>query len=251
MKKALVIVGACCSFGKETISELISQYDELVLTETIERYPKLTNYLKSLKENYIEKIITSYVLDVRKTSEISKVFALIEKRGTFIHSLVYCAGINIIAPALLLTEDKWDMIMDINLKGFFFVAKEVAAHMLRNDIKGSIVSISSQHSVVVNFDRSAYCASKAALTHLTKELALEFSKENIRFNVISPTYIISELNYELLSKPRSHKEYLGKIPMKRYAMPKDIALAVKYLLSDDASFITGLNLLVDGGYTII
>ena len=250
MKKALVIIGACCSFGKETISELVSQYDALILTETEERYSELKQYLKRLKETHTEKTIISYVLDVRRTSEINEVFTSIEKECIFIHSLVYCAGINIISPALSLTEDKWDMVMDINLKGFFFVAKETVAHMLRNDIKGSIVSIASQHSVVVNFDRSAYCASKAALTHLSKELALEFSEENIRFNTVSPSYISSEINRELLSTPRSQKEYLSKVPMKRYAEPKDIALAIKYLLSDDSSFVTGHNLLVDGGYTI-
>ena len=99
-------------------------------------------------------------------------------------------------------------------------------------------------------DRAAYCASKAGMIHLAKELALEWAKYGIRVNMVSPTMIFSEKNKEILDGNRAKKEYLIKIPLRKYAVPEDVSSAILFLNSDKASMITGQNLIVDGGWTI-
>src|SRR5699024_6700849 len=103
---------------------------------------------------------------------IESVFNEILKDEMVIDELIYCAGINYLSDAISITEDIWDKVMAVNLKGCFFVMKEVAKNMILNDNKGCMVSIGSQHGMVGNFDRAAYCSSKAGLINLNKVLAL-------------------------------------------------------------------------------
>lgn len=112
--------------------------------------------------------------------------------------------------ALNVTEEIWDKINNVNLKGFFFSAKDVIGHMLLQNIKGNIIAIASQHGVVANINRAPYCASKARLIHLVKELALEFAEKGININIISPTFILSDKNHELLMSRKSQRDYLSK-----------------------------------------
>ena len=173
----------------------------------------------------------------------------IEEKKLVVDSFVYLAGINVLVSALETTEEIWDRIIDVNLKGFFFVSKVIAKNMILNG-GGSILGIASQHAVVANVDRAAYCASKAGMIHLAKELALEWAKYGIRVNMVSPTMIFSEKNKEILDGNRAKKEYLIKIPLRKYAVPEDVSSAILFLNSDKASMITGQNLIVDGGWTI-
>lgn len=115
---------------------------------------------------------------------------------------------------------------------------------------GSIVFIASQHGVVANFNRVAYCSSKAALIHLSKALALEWAQFNIRVNCISPTFVETDNNRELLGSVKYKRELLKQIPLNIYAKPEDIAYGIEYLLSDTSKCVTGHNLLLDGGWTI-
>jgi 2-deoxy-D-gluconate 3-dehydrogenase len=138
----------------------------------------------------------------------------------------------------------------VNLSGVFFLSKCIAKRWIKQGIKGTIINISSQAGTVAIENRSAYGSSKAALTHLTKILALEWAKDGIRVNSIAPTFIRTALTESTLSDPLVEKELIARIPLGRLGIPADVIGAVIYLASDSASLVTGHNLVVDGGYTI-
>lgn len=244
--KTVLIVGACSSIGEVLVPELLKQYEYVILTESPQNYGQLVEKYDEYKK--IKKIYL-LELDVLNKEQIQKVNLLLDREKLVVDSLIYLAGINMLVSALEMTEEIWDKVVDINLKGFFFLSQIVAKNMILNG-GGSILGIASQHGVVANIDRAAYCASKAGMIHLAKELALEWAKYGIRVNIVSPTMILSEKNKGILEGARAKKEYLAKIPLKKYAVPKDISAAILFLNSDKASMITGQNLVIDGGWTI-
>ncbi len=241
-------MGADSSIGKALVPELLLKYKRLILTETSERYIELKEMEKKIKTFYPTQRIDSFELDIQNENSIEHFRKFIGDKYQ-INSLFYLAGINILIPSLELSGEMWDRILEINLKGFFLMAQCVAKNMILNQ-GGSIVGIASQHGVVANTNRAAYCASKAGMIHLAKELAYEWAKYGIRVNTISPTMILSEKNKDILEGPRAKREYLNKIPLKKYATPKDISDAAIFLNSEKAGMITGENLIVDGGWTI-
>lgn len=242
----VVVIGADSSIGSALIPELLQNYKTVILTETREHYKDLMSKYSEYQEfqniHFLE-------LDVLNKQHIKELEELIEEKQLKIDSLIYLAGINILISALELTEEIWDRIMDINLKGFFFLSQAIAKNMILNG-GGNILGVASQHGVVANVDRAAYCASKAGMIHLAKELALEWAKYGIRVNTVAPTMIVSEKNISILEGARAKKEYLSKIPLKKYALPEDVSNAILFLNSERAAMITGQNLVVDGGWTI-
>jgi NAD(P)-dependent dehydrogenase (short-subunit alcohol dehydrogenase family) len=165
--------------------------------------------------------------------------------------LVNNAGVILNKPAEKVSRKDWDYIVDINLKGMFFCCQLVGKEMIKKR-KGKIINVSSQLSQVVLNGRSVYAVSKAGVSHLTRALALEWSKYNINVNAIAPGPTLTELNRELFE---NHPEELAKridiIPMGRIGDSQDCEGAAVYLASDASNFVTGQILFVDGGYTII
>lgn len=244
--KAIVVIGATSSIGDTLVPELMEQYRDIILTESPENYAHLVEKYSEYGE---KQGVYFLKLDVLNKDQIRKLEEFIDEKELVIGSLAYLAGINILIPALEMTEEIWDKIININLRGFFFLSQVIAKNMILHG-GGSILGIASQHGIVANVDRAAYCASKAGMIHLAKELALEWAKYGIRVNIVSPTMILSEKNKDILEGARAKKEYLAKIPLKKYAVPEDISEAILFLNSDKASMITGQNLVIDGGWTI-
>lgn len=247
--KKCIVVGASRGTGLEIARNLAHNGADLVLTEIPDRINDLEIKSQEIAAEFNVKA-DCYELDVTSIESIKTAFSKIKEKWEAVDTLINNAGINILCPAVEVTEKIWDRIIDINLKGLFFVMQEAAKIMIANG-KGAIVSIASQHGVVGNKDRAPYCASKAGLINLTKALAYEWAKYDIRVNTVSPSFIETEQNEELLQAPNSKREYLKKIPLQRYCLPKDVANAVSYLVSDNAQMITGHNLMVDGGWTAI
>ena len=138
----------------------------------------------------------------------------------------------------------------MNLKGSFFLTKLIGQASLI-DRKGNVVFISSQHGVVGNVMRTAYCSSKAGILGLVRALTADWSVFDVRVNAVSPTYIMHKDNEDFLMSPREKRNMLNKIPLHKYASVSDISSAVLFISSDKASMITGHNLIVDGGYTCL
>ncbi len=234
--------------GRSIITLAIKDgYTHIFATENEENIVELDGFVQNLRDNSCICIET-FRLDIKETRHIEEVVTSIFSSGIDIQSCVYTIGINRLCAAISLQEDEWDNVVDTNLKGFFFTSKYVASRMIKAK-SGSIVAISSQHGVVGNVERAAYCASKSGMINLCRALAVEWGKYNIRVNIVSPTFIESIKNYEYLHSTRFVRENLTKIPLHRYATPDDVAYSILFLLSDKAKMITGHNLLVDGGWS--
>lgn len=249
LKKNVVITGASRGIGLETAKVLAVSGATLILTELENQMENLEKQAELIR-NEFSVDVTVYSLDVRKHEQIVDVVKSINEKYGNVDVLVNNIGINLLTPALSLRWEEWDMVLDTNLKGNFFMTQEIAKLMVKKG-KGSIISIASQHGVVGNENRAAYCASKAGLINLTRVLAIEFAKHGIRANTVSPTFVITEANKEILESNNFKRNNLNKIPLKKYALPEDVAHAVAFLASDLSKMITGHNLVVDGGWTAL
>lgn len=191
--------------------------------------------------------VTGIRADVSAVREIEVMVA--EAVGHFgrLDVLVNCAGTNIRTPALEVTEDEWDTVMDVNLKGAFFTA-QAFARALPADGRGKIINISSQYGHVGSSRRVAYCSSKGGLELMSKALAVEWAPR-ILVNTVCPTFIETDLTRALLDEPATKKDLLDRMPMGRFGRVGDVTGAVLYLASDWSDMVTGSALMVDGGWT--
>lgn len=190
------------------------------------------------------------VLDQTDLGGIEAAVERIYKLSGGIDLLCNNAGINFPQKATDVDVETWNKILNVNLSGVFFLSQSMGKHWIRDGIKGSIVNVSSQAGSVAIEGRASYGASKAGLSHLTKVLALEWAPYGIRVNAVAPTFIRTELTKSTLSEPGWAEELLSRIPLGRFGTPEDVAGAVVYLFSEEASLVTGHVLTVDGGYTI-
>jgi len=144
--------------------------------------------------------------------------------------------------------DNWKKLMDVNLNGTYLCTKKVIKHMLENGIEGKIINISSIAGSVGYGSAPAYCASKGAMTNLTRELAIDYAGEGINVNAISPGVIKTEMTSDFLTDPDMKAYMEQNTPYKRLGEPEDIAYAAVFLASDESNFINGEDLVVDGGW---
>ena len=205
---------------------------------------------QELEERYPTCAVHVYCADLVETAQIQAAAEAICQDGFGVDVLVNIAGMNFLEKAVDVKEEVWDYLMDLNLKGSFFLTQQVAQDSLL-DRGGNVIFIASQHAVVGNQMRAAYCASKSGLLGLMRVLALEWAAFGVRVNAVSPTYILNDKNRDVLRNANYKRKYLQRIPLKRYAQPEDVANAILFLSSDQASMITGHNLMVDGGYTAV
>ena len=247
--KTALILGGLSSIGQDLLEKACKSFTNVLVTENGSNYEKLNICCTGLRERSPKTVITTFQVDVTDVKQIKALGEHISENEIEIGVLYYLPGINILTPALKETEENWDRIQNVNIKGFFFASQMAAGNMMMHG-GGNIIGIASQHGVVANVDRAAYCASKAAMIHLAKELSLEWAKYGIRVNTVSPTMILSEKNENILNSPHARKDYLSRIPLRQYARPEDVSDAAIFLSSAGARMITGQNLIVDGGWTI-
>ncbi len=162
--------------------------------------------------------------------------------------LVNNAGISIPQPLMQTTVEAFDRTIAVNVRAAMIVTQVVARGMIDRGGGGAIVNVSSQASMVALTDHAAYCASKGALDQLTRVMALELGPHNIRVNAVNPTVTLTPMAEMAWGDPAKRDPMLAKIPLGRFAQPRDVAHAVAYLLSDRADMIHGATLPVDGGF---
>jgi NAD(P)-dependent dehydrogenase (short-subunit alcohol dehydrogenase family) len=187
-------------------------------------------------------------MDMRDVASIREGVAKVEQHFGQLDILVNNAGLGANHPALEVTEQDWDELMAVNLKGLFFCAQAAARGMIARGY-GRIVNMSSQASVVGIVDHAVYCASKGGVNQLTRVMALEWSKLGVTVNAVGPTFIYTPGTAERLDQPAYRERVLSRIPARQIGDIADVAGAVIYLASDAAKLVTGTCLLVDGGWT--
>lgn len=162
--------------------------------------------------------------------------------------LINNAGTIRRAPAIEFSEADWDAVIDINLKAAFFLAQQVAKHLIERKAAGKIVNIVSLLSFQGGIRVPSYTASKSGLLGLTRLLANEWAAHGINVNAIAPGYMATDNTQALRDDPQRHVEILGRIPAGRWGTPEDLAGAVIFLCSDAARYVHGHTLAVDGGW---
>lgn len=191
-----------------------------------------------------------YRLDVRDVPSIQNVFDSIAAELGRIDVLINNAGMGKPIPAIDITEDDWDEMMSLNMKGTFFCSQAAARHMLLKQY-GRIVNISSQAAVIAIDGEAIYCSSKGGINQLTKVLALEWSKHGVTVNAVGPTFTYTPGTAERLDNPEFRAGVLANIPRGRIGSIEDIATAVQFLAADSSDMVNGAFLLTDGGWTIV
>src|SRR6187431_2470539 len=187
-------------------------------------------------------------MDMRKVASVREGVARVEKHFGRLDILVNNAGLGNNCPALDVTEEEWDEVNDVNLKGLFFCSQAAAKGMIKRGY-GRIVHMSSQASVVGIVDHAVYCTTKGGVNQLTRVMALEWSKHGVTTNAVGPTFIYTPGTAERLDQPAYRENVLRRIPANKIGDISDVAGAVIYLASDAAKLVSGTCLLVDGGWT--
>lgn len=244
--KTVVVTGGSKGIGKDialTFAKLnanvvISGRNKDVLQETLAE-------LRSFNERCMA--VSGDLSDIQEVRRL--IDAAAEEFGT-IDVLVNNAGVNIAKPAMEVTEQDWDTVLDLNLKSAFFASQAAAKYMLEQK-SGRIINIASQMAFVGFIKRAAYCSSKGGLVQMTKALAVEWAKNGIRVNAVAPTFIETELTAKMFEDEEFKNEVHSRILLDGLSQPKDISGAVLYLASDLANFVTGETIKVDGGWTAI
>ncbi len=242
-----IITGAANGIGKALAIGLSEAGADIVIGDLASQREHAQDTAQRVQANGRRALVMD--LDVTQRPSIeATVSATLAEFGQ-LDFLVNCAGINIRKPVLEYTEDEWDKLVSVNLKGAFFCTQIAAREMVKRR-RGKIVNIASQLAVVAMSDRSIYAITKAGVAHMAKVFGLELAPYGITVNAVGPTFVSTPLTTSMFKDPAFVQENLPKIPLGRFGETSDVVGAVRFLLSPAADLITGQLLLVDGGYTI-
>lgn len=247
--KVAIITGGALGIGKATCLLLAKEGAKVAVTDILDKEGQ--EVAKKIKSN--GGVAEFWHLDVSNEKEVQKTFADIHNKFGKIDVLVNNAGIaGVSKPTHEITEEEWDKVMAVNLKGVFFCTKHVISYM-RKAKEGSIINLSSIYGIVSAPDVPPYHASKGAVRIMTKTDAFLYAKDKIRVNSVHPGFIWTPM-VENYAKSQGNLEEVRKMldnlhPIGHVGEPDDIAYGILYLASDESKFVTGSELVIDGGYT--
>ena len=233
----VILTGATGGIGGAILEKLYNYNAKIIATGTNEQK------LKIIREKY--KNVITKKFDISDHTQIEQFIdecnELLENR---IDILINNAGVTQDNLTIRMKKDEWDKVIDLNLTSNFLITKNVIKKMLKNK-NGKIINITSVVGHTGNLGQANYAASKAGLIGMSKSLALEYGKKNIKVNCISPGFIKSEMTDKISENFKQVLE--GKISLERFGMPEDVANAVLFLSSDLSDYITGETIHVNGG----
>lgn len=240
-KRALVTGASSDGFGRYFAKVLAEAGAQVVVTAR--RKEPLEELVQEIQ--YAGGVARAVTLDVASFPDVQ---AALDAFGPF-DIVVNNAGVDIAKPLLDQTEADFDYVMDINLKGVWNVSTEAARHMCSANIAGSIINIASITGLRQVGRITPYAVSKAAVIHLTKQMALELAGNNIRVNAIAPGYFESDMTRGYFDTARG-QELLSRVPMQRLGDYESLGAVLLMLASDASSFVTGSIIPVDGGHLV-
>ena len=240
MKKVTLITGANRGIGKEIAIKFASEDNNLILLAR--KKSQINEFVKKIRKKY--KIEVKYFVgDLRDQKFINK----IEKKVTKIDNLINNAAGENTKYFTKVTNKDLDDLISVNLKSIFKLSQIFTKKMIKNRIKGSIISLSSQLGHIGAYNRTAYCMTKFGLEGLTKSMAMDLGKYGIRVNTVSPTKTIISSSERKSTSGRLNL-IRKKIPLKKFSTTKQIASIVYFLTTKSAASITGTSIISDGGW---
>ena len=190
-----------------------------------------------------------FALDVTDPVAVSTIISAAKQQIGSLEVLINNAGVREIVPVLELSYEEWSRVINVNITGVFLCAQAFAREVIASGGNGSIVNLASTLGVVASPSRAAYTASKHAVVGLTKEMAMEFGEQGIRVNAVGPGVIRTPLTERYFQTEENAETIRSVHALNRWGQPPEVAKAIAFLASDDASFCTGTTLMVDGGWT--
>jgi len=237
MSKTVIVTGAGSGIGKATAARLLAQGDTVVAAD-LAAPPAQPN-------------LVPVAADVRDEDAVHAMVAAAVGAGGRLDGVVNAAGVAGGGPVHLLERTEWQRVIDVNLTGTFIVCKHALGPMIEHR-RGSIVNVASIEGIQGTEGGSSYNASKAGVVMLTKNMAIDYGRLGIRVNCICPGFIETPMLESVMGSPEMadfRERYRAEHKLGRFGRPDEIASAALFLASDDASFVTGHALVVDGGYT--
>ena len=239
--RVALVVGAAGGIGKSACKLLATMGADIIMADISDKVNEAASEISSLDVKVMAK-----TTDITNMDNMKSITADGINEFGKIDILVNSAGIaGLIDSAETISEEYFDKNILINLKVPFFMSQIVGNEMIKRKY-GKIINISSQAAIIALEHRAAYSASKAGLIGMTKVMAYEWATYNINVNAVSPTFILTEGARKVFSD-----EMQSQIPAGRFGYPDEVAAAILFLASDASNMITGANLVVDGGYTIV
>lgn len=241
--KVAIVTGSRRGIGRAIALELAKEGAKVVVSDIALK--ECQNVCEEIKKIGSDAIAVK--CDVSKKGDVDAMIRKTIQKFKRIDILVNNAGVVSMKPFVQMTEKDWDFTLDINLKGVFLCTNSVTKQMIKQK-SGKIISIASIAGEVGFMNTSAYCASKAGVINLTRELAIELSPYNININAIAPGIIATKMTEDLLKDKKTKESLLANIPLGRVGQPEEIGKAAVFLASGDSNFVTGHTLVVDGGW---
>lgn len=250
-----IVTGASSGIGAGCAMELAKAGATVVVN-----YPVAAT--KAMAEQVVNEIAAnggsaiSYQADVSKEDEVQTMFADVIGRFGTVDILVNNAGLQKDAPFTEMTLDQWNFVLGVNLTGQFLCAREAIKEFLKRGVNGKsksagkIICMSSVHEVIPWAGHANYAASKGGVMLMMKTIAQEFAPKRIRINSIAPGAIATPINHDAWDTAEHLQNLLKLIPQKRVGQVEDIGKAAVWLASDDADYVNGTTLFVDGGMTL-
>jgi len=206
------------------------------------------DYMHEMEEHGADHILVK--ADVSKLHEVeAMVQEVIDKFGT-LDFLINNAGIQIPADSDKISSEDFDLVLNVNLRGAFFAAQAAIRHFLALNKPGVVINISSVHQVIPKPRFLSYSISKGGIANLTRTLALEYAGRGIRINAVGPGATVTPINRAWIDDPVKREQVISHIPMGRAGTSEEMAAVVAFLCSDEAAYITGQTIYVDGGLVL-
>ncbi len=243
--KVAIVTGGASGIGLAIVEKFLAQGAKVVIADKDEEAGNTV--VKDLDSDSLEFV----VCDVANKLDINNLVITAIDKYKVIDILVNNAAIVHAAGFLELTEEDFQSVLDINLKGYFLMGQAVARQMIKQieegKPEGCIVNLSSINALVSVENQPAYCISKGAVLQLTRSMALDLSRYGIRVNAVGPGSVMTKMMRKVNSSAEKRRDILLRTPLRRIAEPHEVASVVSFLASAEASYITGETIYVDGG----
>ncbi len=241
--KTAIVTGASSGIGRGIAKEFAGEGANVVVSDVNREGGE--KVVKEIEDSGGKAIFVE--TDVSDTEDVDELVETTLNEYSKIDILVNNAGVYIQKPVTEMEIDEWDKVIDVNLKGVFLMIRRVAEEMVKNE-EGKIINLSSIAGEVGYPNSSAYSATKGGIIAMTRALALELGPKGINVNAVAPGVIKTAMTEDLLEDETVKEQMLANTPIGILGEPEDIASAVTYLASQDADFVTGETLFVDGGW---